>query len=99
VKKAIDMWNRVSVPLLGVIENMSYFVTPGTGEKIQLFPKGSMDTYLRERGIAKLGEIPFHPNVGKGGEAGIPVVESDPGSDESKAFMAIAERIKSAVSK
>jgi ATP-binding protein involved in chromosome partitioning len=90
VKKAIDMWTRTSVPMLGVIENMSWFVPPGSTERVQLFPKGSMETYLRERGIAKLGEVPFHPNVGIGGEAGIPIVESDPSSEEAKAFMAIA---------
>jgi ATP-binding protein involved in chromosome partitioning len=90
VKKAIDMWTRTSVPMLGVIENMSWFVPPGSTERVQLFPKGSMETYLRERGIAKLGEVPFHPNVGIGGEAGIPIVESDPSSEEAQAFMAIA---------
>jgi ATP-binding protein involved in chromosome partitioning len=94
VKKAIDMWNRVSVPLVGVIENMSYFIPPGSSEKMQLFPKGSMDNYLREHTIAKLGEIPFHPNVGRGGEAGIPVVESDPNGAEAKAFNEIAQKIK-----
>lgn len=95
VKKAIDMWSRVSVPLLGVIENMSGFTPPGSTQKIQLFPKGSLDSYLRDRGIQKLGEVPFHPNVGIGGEAGIPVVESDPDSEESQAFRAIAEHLKS----
>lgn len=94
VKKAIDMWNRVSVPLLGVIENMAWYIPPGSTERVQLFPKGSMDGYLKERGISKLGEVPFHPNVGRGGEAGIPIVESEPSSDEAKAFMAIAQVIK-----
>jgi ATP-binding protein involved in chromosome partitioning len=93
-KKAIDMWTRVGVPLLGVIENMSYFIPPGSTEKVNLFPKGSLDNYLREQGIAKLGEVPFHPNVGRGGEAGIPVVESDPTGDEAKAFTALAEKLR-----
>lgn len=98
VKKAIDMWSRVGVPLLGVVENMSWFVPPGSTEKIQLFPKGSLDGYLKERGFEKLGQIPFHPNVGRGGEAGIPVVESEPGSEESKAFSSIAGRLRETVS-
>ena len=97
VKKAIDMWGRVSVPVLGVVENMSWFIPPGSTERMQLFPKGSIDTYLRESGIAKLGEIPFHPNVGLGCEAGIPVVESDPTSKESKAFRALAVRLRELV--
>lgn len=93
VKKAVDMWMRVNVPVLGVIENMAWFVTPGTGERVQLFPKGALDSYLEESGIKKLGQVPFHPNVGIGGEAGIPIVESDPESEEAKAFMAIAETL------
>lgn len=93
VKKAVDMWARVQVPVLGVIENMSWFVAPGGTERIQLFPKGQIDSWLSERGFPKLGEVPFHPSVGLGGEAGIPVVESDPTSEEAKAFIAIAGRI------
>ncbi len=94
VKKALDMWTRVSVPILGVVENMSWFIPPGSTEKMNLFPKGSMDRYLRDNGIRKLGEVPFHPNVGLGSEAGIPVVESDPTSEEAKAFMGIAETLR-----
>ncbi len=93
-KKAIDMWGRVSVPILGVIENMSYMLAPENGARIQLFPKGEMDQYLDAKKMAKLGEIPFHPHVSLGGEAGIPVVESAPSSAEGKAFFAIADKIK-----
>lgn len=93
VKKAIDMWSRVSVPVIGVVENMSWFTPPGTTDRVQLFPKGGMDNYLRERGIAKLGEVPFNPKVAVGGEAGIPISESDPSAEESKAFATIAAKI------
>jgi ATP-binding protein involved in chromosome partitioning len=94
VKKALDMWSRVSVPIWGVVENMAWFKAPGSEERMQLFPKGSMDRYLRERGIAKLAEIPFHPNVGIGGEAGVPIVESDSTSEESRAFIALAQLLR-----
>ena len=94
-KKAVDMWTRTGVKVLGLIENMSYFIPPGSTEKMQLFPRGSINTYLAEKGIAKLGEIPFNPNVGLGGEAGIPVVESDPGSPESEAFFSSAQAVQS----
>lgn len=93
VKKAIDMWARVNVPVLGVIENMSWFIPPGSSEKVELFPRGQIDTWLKERGIAKLGEVPFNPDVGLGAEAGIPIVESDPTSAEAEAFDAIASRL------
>ncbi len=94
-KKAIDMWSRVSVPITGVIENMAYMLTPGSGERVQLFPKGEMDQYLDAKKIEKLGEIPFHPTVSMTGEAGIPIVESHPESAEAKAIFAIARKIQS----
>ncbi|MBN8542171.1 MAG: Mrp/NBP35 family ATP-binding protein [Deltaproteobacteria bacterium] len=93
VKKAIDMWARVQVPVLGVVENMSWFIPPGSTERMQLFPKGQIDSWLAERGIAKLGEVPFNTNIGMGAEAGIPVVESDSKSDEARAFNDLAGRI------
>jgi ATP-binding protein involved in chromosome partitioning len=97
VKKAIDMWARTQVPLLGLVENMSWFTPPGSTEKMQLFPKGQIDSWLSERGLPKLGEIPFHQSVGLGAEAGIPVVESDPTSEAARAFIDIAGRIIEAV--
>lgn len=96
-KKAIDMWGRTAVPILGMVENMSYLLNPGTDEKIQLFPKGEMDGYLDAKKIAKLGEIPFNPSVSLASEAGVPIVESNPNGAEAKAFFAIAEKIKKAL--
>lgn len=93
VKKAIDMWSRVSVPIVGVVENMAWFESPG-GERMQLFPKGSLDAYLKEKNFMKIGEVPFHPTVGIGGEAGIPVVETRPDSAESRAFTEIAGALR-----
>lgn len=91
VKKAYDMWKRVGVPVLGYIENMSYFVAPGTSEKMQLFPKGDLGPFFQRHSIKHLGEIPFHPHVGLSSEMGIPVVESHPKSEEAQAFLRIAE--------
>jgi ATP-binding protein involved in chromosome partitioning len=93
-KKAIDMWSRVGVSILGVVENMSYMLAPGTGEKIQMFPKGEMDQYLDSKKLEKLVEVPFNPNVSMGGEVGIPIVESYPESAEAKAFFTVAEKLK-----
>jgi ATP-binding protein involved in chromosome partitioning len=93
-KKAIDMFERTNVPLLGVIENMSYLKTPD-GQTIQLFPKGELDGFLDGRKIKKLGEIPFYPEIGKSGEAGVPVVESQPDSAQAQVFTEIAAHIVS----
>lgn len=93
VKRALDMWTKVATPILGAIENMSYLLNPVNGEKIQLFPRGELDSYLDVKKIPKLGEIPFNPMVSLGSEAGVPVVESSPQSAEAKAFFAIAEKL------
>ena len=91
-KKAIDMFDQVSIPLLGVVENMSYMKGP-QGEKIQLFAKGDLDSYLDAKKITKLASIPFHPHVGLTTEAGIPIVVSHSQSDESLAFSSLAEKV------
>jgi ATP-binding protein involved in chromosome partitioning len=93
VKKAIDMWKRTGVPLLGVIENMGAMLIPGTNERVQLFPKGELDSYLDANRIPKLGEIPFNPSVSLASEAGIPIVESNPNGVEAKVFFDLAAKI------
>lgn len=93
VKKAIDMWRRVKVPILGLVENMAFMVNPVNQEKMELFPRGELESFLKANDIAKLAEIPFHPNVGKAGEAGIPIVEAYPTSAEALAFNALANEV------
>ncbi|MGE4132330.1 MAG: Mrp/NBP35 family ATP-binding protein [Bdellovibrionales bacterium] len=95
-KKAIDMFTRTNVPVLGVVENMSYLVRDG--EKIQLFPRGDLETYLSVKKLTKLGEIPFYPEVGVAGEAGVPFVESPSGAEEAQAFQNLAKSVESHLS-
>ena len=97
VKKALDMWARTGVPILGIIENMAYFQIPGTDQRTHLFPKGHLDEYIIEKGFDKLGEVPFHSQIGIGGEAGVPVVQSHPESVEARAFKKIAENLIAAL--
>ena len=92
VKKAIDMWARVSVPVLGIVENMSYMLTPD-GTRLQLFPKGGLDQYCEDKGFTKLAEIPFEPSVGLGGEAGVPVVFSQASGPVADAFTLLASHL------
>lgn len=92
-KKAMDMFERTNVPLLGVVENMSYLSGPD-GQKIQLFPRGELDVYLGLKKIEKLAQIPFYPHVGLGGEAGIPVVESHSGGEEAESFLDLAKLVQ-----
>jgi len=91
-KKAMDMFERTNVRVLGVVENMAYLVN--NGEKVQLFPKGDLDAYLDVKKIKKLGQIPFFPEVGLSGEAGLPVLESHTNDDVANAFTGLAAEIR-----
>ena len=92
-KKAIDMFDQINVPHLGVVENMAYYKPTPDADPVALFPAGEMNTYLETHGIEKLCEVPFDPAVGLSGEAGIPVVVSAPDSEEGKAFQVLAEKV------
>lgn len=94
VKKAVDMFNRVGVKLLGVVENMSYMINPANGEKIQMFPKGELDAYMASKNVPKMGEVPFNPSVGLACEAGVPIVESHAQSLEAQEFLRMADRLR-----
>ncbi|MGZ3744415.1 MAG: Mrp/NBP35 family ATP-binding protein [Pseudobdellovibrionaceae bacterium] len=94
VKRGIDMFHRVGIPMLGLIENMSYMINPVNGEKIQMFPKGELESYMASKSLSKLGEIPFNPSVGLSCEAGIPIVESNKSGAEAQEFYKIANRIR-----
>lgn len=94
VKKSIDMFSRVNVPVLGVVENMAYFEVPGSQEKVQLFPKGELDSYLDKSRIEKISVLPFFTQLAKSGEIGIPVCESSPKSTEAQAFSDLALKVR-----
>ena len=92
-KKAIDMFEKTGVKIAGVIENMSYMLNPDTDEKIQLFPKGDLNSFLDAKKIPKLAEIPFNPSISLGSEAGVPIVESNSEGLEALCFKDIARKL------
>ena len=92
-KKAIDMFERTGVKISGIVENMSYMLNTATGEKIQLFPKGELNSYLDSKKLTKLAEIPFNPSVSMGSEAGIPIAESNTSGVEGQCFAELAKKI------
>lgn len=91
-KKALDMFQRINVPVLGMVENMSYLPMPDGTQKA-LFPKGDLRSFADAKKLDILGEIPFLTEIGMSAEAGIPFVVSASGSDEVKAFTEIANKI------
>ncbi len=93
VKKATAMFREVQIPILGVVENMSYFVCPDSGKKYYIFGKGRVLEFATTYGIKVLGSIPIDPELAESSDRGIPVVESYPESETAKAFLSIAKLI------
>jgi ATP-binding protein involved in chromosome partitioning len=80
VSKALAMFERMSVPVIGVVENMSAFICPHCGEATEIFGRGGGERFARERGLELLGQVPLDITVRQGGDAGIPVVaQREPG--------------------
>ncbi|MEE2886483.1 MAG: Mrp/NBP35 family ATP-binding protein [Planctomycetota bacterium] len=98
VKKAIRMFQTVKVPILGVVENMSYFSPPGSDERYEIFGKGGAAEIEREFDIPVLQELPIDPSVRAGGDDGKPVVWSHPDSPIAESFRNLAGRIAARVS-
>jgi ATP-binding protein involved in chromosome partitioning len=92
VRKGMAMFEKVQVPLLGLIENMSGFVTPD-GSRVDIFGHGGAREEARRKGIPFLGEVPLHPAIREGGDAGQPVVITHPDSPAGKAFRDIARAL------
>jgi ATP-binding protein involved in chromosome partitioning len=91
--KALAMFQRLDVPIIGVVENMSYFVCPHCGEKTQIFSSGGGRKVAASRGVDFIGEIPLGVAVRESSDAGTPVVASMPGSPEAQVFAELAFRI------
>jgi ATP-binding protein involved in chromosome partitioning len=91
------MFQRVNVPVLGIVENMSYLLCPHCGKPTSLFGTGGGKELAQEVGVPLLGEIPIYPNVRVGGDEGLPIVIAEPESPAARALAATAQRITEAV--
>ncbi|MGD1086964.1 MAG: Mrp/NBP35 family ATP-binding protein [Verrucomicrobiota bacterium] len=93
VRKGIAMFEKVNVPILGIVENMSYYTTP-SGERVEIFGHGGGRAEAERRHIPFLGEIPLYTEIRMGGDTGVPVVVSQPQAPPGRAFVAIAEGLR-----
>ena len=91
--KAVTMFEKLNVPIFGLIENMSYFICPHCGERTEIFGHGGAREAADELGIDFLGEIPLEATVREGADAGVPIIEGDPASPIARAFAEIAQTI------
>ncbi len=97
-RRAVKMYQKLNIPVIGLIENMSHFVCAGCGREADIFGKGGGEALAVELGIPFLGRIPLAEPVRTGGDAGMPVVLSQPQSAPSQALTAAAERVAQQVS-
>ncbi len=91
--KAVSMFEKLNVPVFGMVENMSYFVCPHCDERTEIFGHGGARGAADELGIDFLGEIPLEPGVRIGTDIGVPIVESDPDSPIARTFAEIAQKV------
>jgi ATP-binding protein involved in chromosome partitioning len=93
-RKGANMFTKVNVPVLGIIENMSYYTNPD-GSKEYIFGKGGGEKLSRELGINFLGDISLNTNIRTAGDEGTPIVLKSPDSEQAKQFMAVALKLDS----
>lgn len=92
-RKALAMFGKTRVPIIGIVENMAYFQPPGSTEKQYIFGEGGARATATKQGIDFLGEIPVDPAIGVGSDAGQPIVATQEGKPASAPFLAIAQAV------
>ncbi len=98
-RRGVSMFNKVDIPVLGVIENMSYFVCPHCGGRSDIFAHGGAHAEAEKMGVPFLGEIPLTMSIREHADSGKPIVVTDPEGPYAVAYRAIAEQVKAALEK
>jgi ATP-binding protein involved in chromosome partitioning len=93
VYKSVSMAQKVGIPLLGVVENESFFICDGCEKRHELFGSGGGQSVADYAKAPLLGQIPLHPSVRQWGDAGTPVVQAAPESETAQAFVAVAAKL------
>ncbi|MCI0599685.1 MAG: iron-sulfur cluster carrier protein ApbC [Beijerinckiaceae bacterium] len=98
-RRGIAMFNKVSVPVLGIIENMSYFVCPHCGGRSDIFAHGGARHEAEKYGVPFLGEVPLDISIREHSDSGRPVTAVDPDGEHARLFRAIAAKVRAALEK
>lgn len=96
--RAIGMFARVNVPVLGIVENMSYFVCPGCGQRTEIFSHGGAARHAQRAKVPFLGEVPLEVQIRVGGDDGYPIIVAKPDSPVASAFRDIAGALAANIS-
>ena len=97
-RRAIRMYQKLNVPTLGLVENMSYFACPTCGTESDIFGKGGGEAMAEEMSVPFLGGIPIYQPIRIGGDTGVPIVVGEPSSPPAQAFRAVAARLAAQIS-
>jgi ATP-binding protein involved in chromosome partitioning len=92
--RSAKMFERVAVPVLGVVENMSYFACPHCGERTEIFLSGGGQRLADEIGVPLLGQVPLQARMPNLGDSGTPVVIAEPDSPAAQALLGVAEAMR-----
>lgn len=93
-RRGVAMFKKVEVPILGIVENMSYFICPACGHRSDIFAHGGARHEAERLGVPFLGEIPLAMSIRETSDGGRPIVASDPDSAHAKAYVALARQVK-----
>lgn len=91
--RGVKMFERTGVPVIGIVENMSWFENPETGKPIALFGSGGGERLAKECDLPLLGQIPIDPRIQEGGDTGRPIVAAEPEARAAKAIEQVAQRV------
>jgi ATP-binding protein involved in chromosome partitioning len=92
-RRGVAMFRKVEVPILGIVENMSYFIAPDTGRRYDIFGHGGARAEADRIGVPFLGEVPLAMEIREKSDSGLPVVVTEPEGPHAAAYRAIAERV------
>ncbi len=92
-RKGLAMFQRVDVPVLGIVENMSYFICPSCGERSDIFGHGGASNEAEKLGVPFLGGVPLHMDIRATSDAGQPIVVTSPESEHARVFRDLAGRV------
>ncbi len=98
VRRGIAMFEKTHVPVFGIVENMAYFVSPGSGEKTFIFGEGGARRTAQTLGVPFLGEIPIHTAIREGMDVGRPIVATAPDSEEAAPYLHLAKNLAAQLS-
>jgi ATP-binding protein involved in chromosome partitioning len=96
--KSLTMFQKLEAPIIGLVENMSYFVCPHCNERVDIFGSGGAERAAERLSLPFLGRIPINPRIREGGDLGVPILRADPESAESEAFREVARNVAARIS-